>query len=74
VGAAAGDAGDRLSSQRVARPLCRPRRGVSSGAERNQFFGAHNVAIDSRGNVFTTEVFEGKRIQKWKVVSGAPQK
>ena len=26
------------------------------------------------GNVFTTEVFEGKRIQKWKVVSGAPQK
>jgi hypothetical protein len=39
-----------------------------------QFFGVHNVAVDSRGNVFTTEVFEGKRIQKWKVVSGAPQK
>jgi len=44
------------------------------GRMAGQFFGVHNVAIDSRGNVFTTEVFEGKRIQKWKVVSGAPQK
>jgi hypothetical protein len=44
------------------------------GRHAGQFFGVHNVAIDSRGNVFTTEVFEGKRIQKWKVVSGAPQK
>jgi hypothetical protein len=44
------------------------------GRQAGQFFGVHNVAIDSRGNVFTTEVFEGKRIQKWKVVSGAPEK
>jgi hypothetical protein len=44
------------------------------GRMAGQFFGVHNVAVDSRGNVFTTEVFEGKRIQKWKVVSGAPQK
>jgi hypothetical protein len=44
------------------------------GRMAGQFFGVHNVAVDSRGNVFTTEVFEGKRIQKWKVVSGAPQR
>ena len=34
--------------------------------------GVHNVAIDSRGNLVTTEVYEGKRVQKWKVTSGAP--
>jgi hypothetical protein len=44
------------------------------GRMAGQFFGVHNVAIDSRGNVFTSEVFEGKRIQRWKVVSGAPQR
>jgi hypothetical protein len=44
------------------------------GHSAGQFYGVHNVAIDSRGNVFTTEVFEGKRIQRWKVVSGAPQR
>jgi NHL repeat-containing protein len=43
------------------------------GHNAGQFYGVHNVAIDSHGNVFTTEVFEGKRIQKWKVTSGAPQ-
>jgi hypothetical protein len=44
------------------------------GHQVGQFYGVHNVAVDSRGNVFTTEVFEGKRIQKWKVTSGAPEK
>ena len=43
------------------------------GRQAGQFFGVHNIAIDSKGNVFTTEVFEGKRIQRWKVVSGTPQ-
>ena len=38
------------------------------------FIGVHNVTVDSKGNVYTTEVFEGKRIQKWKPVNGAPQK
>ena len=42
------------------------------GRNAGHFYGIHNVAIDSRGNVFTTEVYEGKRIQRWKVVSGAP--
>ena len=45
-----------------------------TAAMAGQFYGVHNVAIDTRGNVFTTEVYEGKRIQKWKVVSGAPQR
>ena len=44
------------------------------GRMAGQFHGVHNVAIDSLGNVFTTEVFEGKRIQRWKPVNGAPQK
>lgn len=43
------------------------------GRQAGQFFGVHNIAIDSKGNVFTTEVFEGKRIQRWKVASGTPQ-
>ena len=42
------------------------------GRNAGHFYGVHNVAIDSRGNVFTSEVYEGKRIQRWKVVSGAP--
>jgi DNA-binding beta-propeller fold protein YncE len=46
----------------------------SGGRGAGFFFGVHNVAVDSKGNVYTTEVFEGKRIQKFKVVSGAPEK
>jgi hypothetical protein len=42
------------------------------GRNAGQFYGVHNVAIDSRGNVFTSEVFEGKRIQRWRVTNGAP--
>jgi len=30
-----------------------------------QFYGAHNLAIDSKGNLFITETYEGKRIQKF---------
>ena len=33
-----------------------------------------NTCRLQRDAAFRTEVFEGKRIQKWKVVSGAPQK
>ncbi len=42
------------------------------GRNAGQFYGVHNVAINSRGNVYTSEVFEAKRVQKWKVTSGAP--
>ena len=30
-----------------------------------QFYGVHNIATDSKGNVYTTETFEGKRLQKF---------
>jgi DNA-binding beta-propeller fold protein YncE len=30
-----------------------------------QFFGVHSIAVDSQGNVYTTETYEGKRIQKF---------
>jgi DNA-binding beta-propeller fold protein YncE len=31
-----------------------------------QFYGAHNLAIDSKGNLYITETYEGKRVQKFK--------
>jgi sugar lactone lactonase YvrE len=30
-----------------------------------QFFGVHSIAVDSQGNVYTTETYEGKRVQKF---------
>jgi DNA-binding beta-propeller fold protein YncE len=33
-----------------------------------QFYGAHNLAVDSKGNLFITETYEGKRVQKFEVV------
>jgi hypothetical protein len=30
-----------------------------------QFYGAHNLAADSNGNLFITETYEGKRVQKF---------
>lgn len=30
-----------------------------------QFFAVHSIATDSKGNIFTTETYEGKRIQKF---------
>ena len=36
-----------------------------NGRQAGEFHWVHNVAIDSRGNIFTTEVDTGKRIQKF---------
>jgi DNA-binding beta-propeller fold protein YncE len=30
-----------------------------------QFYGAHNIAVDSTGNLYITETYEGKRVQKF---------
>jgi DNA-binding beta-propeller fold protein YncE len=30
-----------------------------------QFYGAHNIASDSKGNLYITETYEGKRVQKF---------
>jgi DNA-binding beta-propeller fold protein YncE len=35
------------------------------GRQPGQFYGVHSIAMDSKGNVYTTETYEGKRIQKF---------
>jgi DNA-binding beta-propeller fold protein YncE len=35
------------------------------GRQPGQFFGVHSIAIDSKGNLYTTETYEGKRIQRF---------
>jgi DNA-binding beta-propeller fold protein YncE len=35
------------------------------GRQPGQFYGVHSIAIDSVGNLYTTETWEGKRIQKF---------
>jgi DNA-binding beta-propeller fold protein YncE len=30
-----------------------------------QFYAVHSIATDSKGNIYTTETYEGKRIQKF---------
>jgi len=35
------------------------------GRQPGQFYGVHSIATDSSGNIYTTETFEGKRIQKF---------
>ena len=35
------------------------------GRQPGQFFGAHSIATDSRGNIYTTETYEGKRVQRF---------
>ncbi len=37
----------------------------SGGRQPSQFFGVHSIATDSRGNIYTTETYEGKRVQKF---------
>ena len=36
-----------------------------NGRQAGEFHWVHNLAIDSRGNIFTTEVGTGKRAQKF---------
>ena len=35
------------------------------GRQPGQFFGVHSIATDSQGNIYTTETYEGKRVQKF---------
>ena len=35
------------------------------GRQPGQFYGVHSIAIDSQGNIYTTETWEGKRVQKF---------
>jgi DNA-binding beta-propeller fold protein YncE len=42
------------------------------GRQPGQFFGVHSVATDSRGNLYTTETYEGKRVQRFMFKGLAP--
>jgi hypothetical protein len=35
------------------------------GRQAGQFYGAHSITTDSQGNIYTTETYEGKRLQKF---------
>ena len=35
------------------------------GRQPGQFYGVHSLATDSKGNLYTTETWEGKRVQRF---------
>jgi DNA-binding beta-propeller fold protein YncE len=35
------------------------------GRQPGEFYGVHSIAVDSKGNIFTAETYEGRRIQKF---------
>lgn len=35
------------------------------GRQPGQFYGVHSIATDSKGNIYTTETYEGRRLQKF---------
>jgi hypothetical protein len=37
----------------------------AGGRQPGQFYGVHSLASDSKGNIYTTETYEGKRVQKF---------
>ena len=37
-----------------------------------QFYGAHNLAVNARGDLFITETYEGKRVQKFRYMGLGP--
>lgn len=42
------------------------------GRQPGQFFAVHSIATDSKGNIYTTETYEGKRVQKFAYKGLAP--
>jgi DNA-binding beta-propeller fold protein YncE len=45
------------------------------GRQPGQFFGVHSIALDSKGNIYTTETYEGRRLQKfvYKGIAAVPR-
>ncbi len=37
----------------------------SMGENGGQFFGLHMIAVDSKGDIYTGEVFAGERVQRF---------
>ena len=42
------------------------------GRQPGQFFAVHSIALDSKGNIYTTETYEGRRLQKFVYKGLAP--
>jgi DNA-binding beta-propeller fold protein YncE len=42
------------------------------GRNPGQFYAVHNIATDSKGNIYTVETYEGKRLQKFLYKGMAP--
>tara|TARA_B100001123_G_scaffold434432_1_gene560988 strand:- start:54 stop:1010 length:957 start_codon:yes stop_codon:yes gene_type:complete len=42
------------------------------GRQPGLFFAVHSIAVDSHGNIYTTETYEGTRIQKFKFMGMGP--
>ena len=42
------------------------------GRQPGQFFAVHSIALDSKGNMYTTETYEGRRLQKFVYKGLAP--
>lgn len=43
-----------------------------AGRWAGEFYGAHNIAMDSKGSLYITETYEGKRVQKFEPRGMAP--
>jgi DNA-binding beta-propeller fold protein YncE len=44
------------------------------GRQPGQFFAVHSIATDSKGNIYTTETYEGRRLQRFVYKGLAPVK
>ena len=42
------------------------------GRQPGEFYGVHNIATDSKGNIYTTETFHGQRVQRFLYKGLAP--
>ncbi|MEE2792186.1 MAG: hypothetical protein VX453_11185 [Acidobacteriota bacterium] len=42
------------------------------GRQPGMFFAVHSIAVDSKGNIYTTETYEGSRLQKFTFKGYAP--
>ena len=42
------------------------------GRQPGQFMGVHSIATDSKGNIYTAETYEGRRLQKFVYKGLAP--
>ena len=45
---------------------------ADGGRQPGQFYAVHSIATDSKGNLYTTETYEGKRVQKFTYKGLAP--